>query len=139
MNEYGELRAISGHVLGASGVQIPLNNLDNLQSIREEEDGAIEVSDPQDVLGSILLAVIDFATLGFDPLALVEGFTPVEDNRGEEANWSVIGCKACLSVSSRGGTKRPLDHFVLKSFFIDSLPQASKSLQNQQLKSHWFP
>ncbi|GJW16777.1 hypothetical protein Tco_0024213 [Tanacetum coccineum] len=69
MNEIGELRAISGHVLGASGVQIPLNNLDNLQSIREEEDGAIEVSDPQDVLGSILLAVIDFATLGWKPLS----------------------------------------------------------------------
>ncbi|GKE74018.1 hypothetical protein Tco_1536059 [Tanacetum coccineum] len=30
MNEIGEIRAISGHVLG--------NNLDNLQSIREEED-----------------------------------------------------------------------------------------------------
>ncbi|GKC62301.1 hypothetical protein Tco_1094899, partial [Tanacetum coccineum] len=64
MNEIGELRAISGHVLGAAGVQIPQNNLDNLQSIREEEDGATEVSDPRDVPGSILLAVIDFATLG---------------------------------------------------------------------------
>ncbi|GJV48021.1 hypothetical protein Tco_1438233, partial [Tanacetum coccineum] len=63
MNEIGELRAISGHVLGASGVQIPQNNLDNLQSIREEEDGATEVSDPQDVPGSIMLVVINFATL----------------------------------------------------------------------------
>ncbi|GJR96726.1 hypothetical protein Tco_0268900 [Tanacetum coccineum] len=35
-----------------------------MQSIREEEDGATEVSDPQDISGSILLAVIDFATLG---------------------------------------------------------------------------
>ncbi|GKF29573.1 hypothetical protein Tco_0095915 [Tanacetum coccineum] len=82
MNEIGELRAISGHVLGASGVQIPQNNLGNQQSIREEEDGATKVSDPRDVPGSILLAVIYFATLGFDPLSLVEGFTPVEDNRG---------------------------------------------------------
>ncbi|GKE12211.1 hypothetical protein Tco_1415762, partial [Tanacetum coccineum] len=114
MNEIGELRAIFGHVLRAAGVQIPQNNLDNLQSIREEKDGAIEVSDPRDVPGSILLADIVFATLGlllgtdidwtstlffslllgvceilsffvlpegFDLLALVEGFTPVEDNK----------------------------------------------------------
>ncbi|GJS25806.1 hypothetical protein Tco_0486426 [Tanacetum coccineum] len=64
------------------------HNLDNLQSIREEENGATEVSDPRDVPGSILLAVIDFATLG------------------EEADWSVIGCEACSSGSSRYGTKR---------------------------------
>ncbi|GKD56644.1 hypothetical protein Tco_1290031, partial [Tanacetum coccineum] len=90
MNEIGELRVISDHVLGTARVQIPQNNLDNLQSIREEEDGATKVKDPRDVPGSILLVVIDFATLGlllgtdlgFDPLALVEGFTPVEDNRG---------------------------------------------------------
>ncbi|GJY16398.1 hypothetical protein Tco_0386820 [Tanacetum coccineum] len=48
MNEIGGLRAISDHVLGASGVQIPQNNLDNLQYIREEEDGATEESDPRD-------------------------------------------------------------------------------------------
>ncbi|GJY70613.1 hypothetical protein Tco_0474316 [Tanacetum coccineum] len=66
MNEIVELRAISDHVLGASGVQIPQNNLDNLQSLREEEDGATKVSDPRDVPGSILLAVIDFATLETD-------------------------------------------------------------------------
>nr|GEX04612.1 protein IQ-DOMAIN 32-like [Tanacetum cinerariifolium] len=44
INEIGELRAIFGHVLGAAGVQIPQNNLDNLQSIKKE-DGATEVSD----------------------------------------------------------------------------------------------
>ncbi|GJX08228.1 hypothetical protein Tco_0196160 [Tanacetum coccineum] len=44
MNEIGELRAISGH-------------------IREEEDGATKVSEPQDVPDSNLLAVIDFGTL----------------------------------------------------------------------------
>ncbi|GKB79405.1 hypothetical protein Tco_0946300, partial [Tanacetum coccineum] len=63
MNEIGELRAIFGHVLGAARVQIPHNNLKNLQLIREEEDGATKVSDPQEVPGSILLAVIDFASL----------------------------------------------------------------------------
>ncbi|GKC64918.1 hypothetical protein Tco_1097516, partial [Tanacetum coccineum] len=53
-------------MLGAVGVQIPENNLDNLQSVREE-DGSSENVDPQDLLGC-------------DPLALVDGFTPVEDN-----------------------------------------------------------
>ncbi|GJZ16844.1 hypothetical protein Tco_0552967 [Tanacetum coccineum] len=53
MKEIGKLRAISSHVLRSSGVQIPQNNLDNLQSIREEEDGATKVSDPRDVPGSI--------------------------------------------------------------------------------------
>nr|GFB57923.1 hypothetical protein [Tanacetum cinerariifolium] len=33
MCELDELRAISGHMLGASGVQIPENNLDNLSKI----------------------------------------------------------------------------------------------------------
>ncbi|GJW22098.1 hypothetical protein Tco_0032720 [Tanacetum coccineum] len=40
VNEIGELRIISSHVLWASGVQIPQNNLDNLRSTEEEEDGA---------------------------------------------------------------------------------------------------
>nr|GFA87955.1 integrase, catalytic region, zinc finger, CCHC-type, peptidase aspartic, catalytic [Tanacetum cinerariifolium] len=48
------------------GVQIPENNLDNLHSLREE-DGILETVDPQDLLGC-------------DLLALVDGFTPVEDN-----------------------------------------------------------
>ncbi|GKC72623.1 hypothetical protein Tco_1118506, partial [Tanacetum coccineum] len=46
VNEIGELRAIFGHVLGASGVQIPQTNLDNMRSTEEEEDGAMEVLDP---------------------------------------------------------------------------------------------
>ncbi|GKA14661.1 hypothetical protein Tco_0694307 [Tanacetum coccineum] len=57
-NEVDELRAISGHMLGASGVQIPQNNLDNLQSIREE-NGTSEIVDPQDCLGSLVLEVLD--------------------------------------------------------------------------------
>ncbi|GJR30599.1 hypothetical protein Tco_1106831 [Tanacetum coccineum] len=45
VKEIGELRAISSHVLGASGVQIPQNNLDNMRST-EEEDGATKVLGP---------------------------------------------------------------------------------------------
>ncbi|GKB44617.1 hypothetical protein Tco_0889559 [Tanacetum coccineum] len=45
VNKVDKLRAVSGHMLGASGVQIPKNNLDNLKSTREE-DGAVETLDP---------------------------------------------------------------------------------------------
>nr|GEV12563.1 zf-CCHC domain-containing protein/DUF4219 domain-containing protein/UBN2 domain-containing protein [Tanacetum cinerariifolium] len=64
-------------------------NLDNLRLTREEEDGATEVLDPQDVPGSSLLEIIDFVILGllleplvldFDLLDLVDRFTPVEVN-----------------------------------------------------------
>ncbi|GJZ60124.1 hypothetical protein Tco_0615940 [Tanacetum coccineum] len=47
-------------MLGAAGVQIPENNLDDLHSSREE-DGTSETMDPQDGL---------------------DGFTPVEENIG---------------------------------------------------------
>nr|GFC55387.1 hypothetical protein [Tanacetum cinerariifolium] len=47
--EVGELRAVSGHVLGAAGVQTSENNLDNLHST-VEEDGTMEIMDPQDLL-----------------------------------------------------------------------------------------
>nr|GEW56574.1 hypothetical protein [Tanacetum cinerariifolium] len=46
--EVDELRAISDHMLEASGVQIPKNNLDNLHSI--VEDGTLEIMDPQELL-----------------------------------------------------------------------------------------
>ncbi|GKC32707.1 hypothetical protein Tco_1040001, partial [Tanacetum coccineum] len=36
-------------MLGAAGVQIPKNNLNNLQSVREE-DGSSETMDLQDLL-----------------------------------------------------------------------------------------
>ncbi|GKF11582.1 hypothetical protein Tco_0049508 [Tanacetum coccineum] len=80
-------------MLGAARVQIPENNLDDLQSSREE-DGTSETMDPQDWLGSFLLADTDLRTLdlltgtlvldflGCDPLALVDGFTLVDDNIG---------------------------------------------------------
>ncbi|GJT11942.1 hypothetical protein Tco_0858984 [Tanacetum coccineum] len=89
-------------MLGAARVQIPENNLDDLHSSREE-DGTSETMDPQDLLG---LGVSLSKAVGFlrgtsacygkslfrdtfptivkdcDPLALVDGFTPVEDNIG---------------------------------------------------------
>ncbi|GJU16129.1 hypothetical protein Tco_0260010 [Tanacetum coccineum] len=76
-------------MLGAAGVQIPQNNLDNLRFTREE-DGATGVLDPRDVLGFVLLEIIDFAILGFleeltiidfDLLDLVDRLTPVEVNK----------------------------------------------------------
>ncbi|GKF03402.1 hypothetical protein Tco_0030325 [Tanacetum coccineum] len=71
MNEIGELRPISSHVLGAYGVQIPQEDLDNLRST-EEEDRATEVLDPRDVPGSIMLKITDFAIFGLllEPLVL---------------------------------------------------------------------
>nr|GFC69033.1 hypothetical protein [Tanacetum cinerariifolium] len=56
-----ELRAISGHMLGASRVQIPVNNLDNMHSI--VENGTLEIVDPQELLGSFLLSTNDLLIL----------------------------------------------------------------------------
>ncbi|GJT64741.1 hypothetical protein Tco_1016221 [Tanacetum coccineum] len=50
-------------MLGAAGVQIPKNNLDDLHSSREEDETS-ETMDPQDLLGSLLLANIDLIILG---------------------------------------------------------------------------
>ncbi|GKG21695.1 hypothetical protein Tco_0384290, partial [Tanacetum coccineum] len=49
-------------MLGAVGVQILDYNLDDLHSSREE-DGTSETMDPQDLLGSFLLAYIDLIIL----------------------------------------------------------------------------
>ncbi|GKB92177.1 hypothetical protein Tco_0964449 [Tanacetum coccineum] len=69
-------------MLEAAGVQIPENNLDDLHSSRKE-DGTSKTMDPQDLLGSFLLADKDLIFLeGCGPLALVDGFTPIEDNIG---------------------------------------------------------
>nr|GEW93867.1 hypothetical protein [Tanacetum cinerariifolium] len=106
-NQIDELRAISGHMLGAARVQIPENKLDDLHLSREE-DGTLEALDSSDLLGSLLLVVIDLLIfdllartlvldlLGCDSLALVVMFTPVEDTKGlletmfkEEADESV--------------------------------------------------
>nr|GFB35310.1 hypothetical protein [Tanacetum cinerariifolium] len=71
-NEVDELRAIFGHMLGAFGVQIPENNLDNLHLVREE-DGTSETVDPQDCLGSLELEDLDSTILALllDPTDLV--------------------------------------------------------------------
>ncbi|GKD58940.1 hypothetical protein Tco_1296449 [Tanacetum coccineum] len=45
VNKVDELRAVSCHVLGASRVQVPENNLDNLK-LKREEDGTSEALDP---------------------------------------------------------------------------------------------
>ncbi|GJT42832.1 hypothetical protein Tco_0951547 [Tanacetum coccineum] len=50
-------------MLGAAGVQIPYNNLDNLHSSRYEDE-TLETVDPRDVLGSFLLADTDLTILG---------------------------------------------------------------------------
>ncbi|GKD08231.1 hypothetical protein Tco_1187916, partial [Tanacetum coccineum] len=46
-----ELRALFGHVLRASRVQVPEDDLDDLHWTREE-DGEFETVDPQFLLGS---------------------------------------------------------------------------------------
>ncbi|GJS62313.1 hypothetical protein Tco_0657097 [Tanacetum coccineum] len=93
-------------MLGAAGVQIPENNLDDLHSSREE-DRTSENMDLQDLLGLgvslsravgflrgtsavvvILVKGHAFPTIvkvhpvGYDLLALVDGFIPVEDKIG---------------------------------------------------------
>nr|GEY51674.1 hypothetical protein [Tanacetum cinerariifolium] len=45
VNKVDELRAFSCHMLGAYGVQIPENNLDNLK-LTSEEDGEFKIVDP---------------------------------------------------------------------------------------------
>nr|GFB78101.1 hypothetical protein [Tanacetum cinerariifolium] len=100
MSKIGELRAISGHVLGASRVQIPQDDLDNLQSIREKEDGATEVSDPRDVPGSILLAVIDFTTLGEDAI-----ISPMDREYSTEKFMSKIGELRAISGHVLGASR----------------------------------
>nr|GFC46232.1 hypothetical protein [Tanacetum cinerariifolium] len=54
-------RAISGHMLRATGVQVPEDDLDDLHAEREE--ATLELEDPQELLGSNLLET--FLDLGF--------------------------------------------------------------------------
>nr|GEY52468.1 hypothetical protein [Tanacetum cinerariifolium] len=104
VDEIGELRAIFGHMLKAVGVQILENNLDDLHSLREE-DGIAETMDPQDLLGSLLLADIDLIILGCDLVEMVDNFTYVEDNIGlletrfvEEAVFVFVFPKDVMSL-----------------------------------------
>nr|GEV18851.1 hypothetical protein [Tanacetum cinerariifolium] len=109
VDEIGKERAISDHILRAAAVQIQDNNLDNLHPLREE-DGTLETMDLQDlpVLGVFVYKAIGFLEVtsvvvvilvkrhsfptivkvrpvGCDPLTLVDGFTPVEDNAEVES------------------------------------------------------
>nr|GFB89152.1 hypothetical protein [Tanacetum cinerariifolium] len=68
-----ELRAISSHMLRAAGVQVPEDDLDNLQV--ESEEATLELEDAQELLGSNLLET-------FLDLALEAKFTPVEEITG---------------------------------------------------------
>nr|GEW44309.1 hypothetical protein [Tanacetum cinerariifolium] len=56
-----ELRAISGHMLRAIGVQVPEEDLDDLHV--ESKEATLELEDPQELLGSNLLET--FLDLGF--------------------------------------------------------------------------
>ncbi|GJW25033.1 hypothetical protein Tco_0038844 [Tanacetum coccineum] len=92
-DEVGELRAISGHMLGAAGVQIPEDNLDDLHSSREE-DGTLEDFGSTGLMvrivfyyleqmiskGNAFPTIVKIRPVGCDPLALVDYFTHVEDN-----------------------------------------------------------
>nr|GEX48267.1 hypothetical protein [Tanacetum cinerariifolium] len=57
IDEIGELKAIFRHMLGAARVQIPENNLDNLDSLREE-DGTSKTMDPQDLLVVLEISMV---------------------------------------------------------------------------------
>ncbi|GJU20190.1 hypothetical protein Tco_1153532 [Tanacetum coccineum] len=75
-------------MLGAARVRIPENNLDDLHSSREE-DGTLKIMDPQDLLGC-------------DPLALLDGFTPLEDNIAESKEVFGGFCDIpCSTISLR--------------------------------------
>nr|GEW26464.1 hypothetical protein [Tanacetum cinerariifolium] len=96
----------SAYAMGKTRVQIPENNLDNLHSSREK-DRTLDTVDPQNLLGlgvfvyraisflegtTVVVVILvkghSFPTMvkvrpiGCDPLALVDGFTFVEDNIG---------------------------------------------------------
>ncbi|GJY20299.1 hypothetical protein Tco_0392865 [Tanacetum coccineum] len=64
-------------MLRAAGVQIPENNLENLQSLREE-DGTLETVDPQDLLGSLMLA--NLIILASRVISFLWGFSVVVVN-----------------------------------------------------------
>ncbi|GKB20937.1 hypothetical protein Tco_0854860 [Tanacetum coccineum] len=93
LDKVDELRAVSGHMPGASRVQIPENNLDSLKLTREV-DGEFEIVDPYFVLGfemldgldpkilSSLLKSTNFATLVFlryIVISVLEVFTDFEE------------------------------------------------------------
>ncbi|GJT24465.1 hypothetical protein Tco_0894402 [Tanacetum coccineum] len=57
-NKVDELRASPRHVLGATRVQVPEDDLNDLKWTREE-DGGVETLDLQFLLGSEWLEILD--------------------------------------------------------------------------------
>ncbi|GJT74577.1 integrase, catalytic region, zinc finger, CCHC-type containing protein [Tanacetum coccineum] len=79
-------------MLGAAGVQIPENNLDDMHSSREE-DGTSGTMDPQDCLGSFLLAYTYLRTLDLLTGTLVLdflGFRLLETRFDVEAVFVIV-------------------------------------------------
>ncbi|GKD87430.1 hypothetical protein Tco_1358584 [Tanacetum coccineum] len=124
-------------MLGAAGVQTPENNLDNLQSLREE-DGTSEIIPEVGVTtGAIVVslggtALVEIAQIdsnlafltecvtsvlltGFDLLALVVDFTPVEVNKGLLESL-VLRESVCLTILLKDVTGST--NLTLLSLFI---------------------
>nr|GEU30638.1 receptor-like cytosolic serine/threonine-protein kinase RBK1 [Tanacetum cinerariifolium] len=100
VDKIDSLRALPGHVLGATRVQILKDDLYDLCWTRKE-DGEFRTVDPQILLGSKLLeglgprmlvevirvighfvlSIVKVYPVDFDPLALVEQLTPIEGNK----------------------------------------------------------
>ncbi|GJU82082.1 hypothetical protein Tco_1284447 [Tanacetum coccineum] len=82
---------------GVAGVQILENNLDDLHSSREE-DGTSETLDPQDLLGSFLLADTDLRTVDLLTGTLVLDFLEEKKERSLDNN-SYVEEYECSSLA----------------------------------------
>nr|GEZ15566.1 hypothetical protein [Tanacetum cinerariifolium] len=71
-NKVDELRVLPGHVLRAARVLISKDDLNVLKLIREEDE-AVETLDPQFLLGSKLLEIVDstFLDLLLEPILVI--------------------------------------------------------------------
>ncbi|GJX53362.1 hypothetical protein Tco_0281731 [Tanacetum coccineum] len=82
----------------ATGVQILENNLDNLQSLREEDRTSEIIPEVGVTTGAIVISLGSTILLeAFDLLALVVGFTPVEVNKGLLESM-VLRESVCLGI-----------------------------------------
>ncbi|GKE13359.1 hypothetical protein Tco_1416910 [Tanacetum coccineum] len=71
-NKVDELIALPGHVLGATSIQVLEDDLNDLKWT-QEEDGVVETLDPQFLLGSELLEIIDATSfdLLLEPILII--------------------------------------------------------------------
>nr|GEV57152.1 hypothetical protein [Tanacetum cinerariifolium] len=161
MYEVDELRAISSHMLGVSGVQIPENNLDNLHSITK--DGTLEIMDPQELLGlDVLLSIgigfprgtiavvvilvkghtfptnVKVHPVGCDPLALESKFTHVEKSTGVLETMFVKDV-VLTSVFPDEGICSVNLIFLLLFFRVTAISLVPKSLMQGQGSRCIFP